>query len=353
MQRAVARVGSCAREFQQSEAVVEPLQHHGEAQRRHARGCQLNGQRVAVQAPADVAHQAAVGIIQFETLVGSAGAQGEQLEGGIAPCLVARRRSVGHRQDRQAVDHFARNAQRRLAGQQCAHACSLRHQLDQWRGQLSLQMFGAVQHQQHCDLLQRLAQGDKSVDVFGQRESESEGDGRGHTPRVVDGLQADPGHRSGRLLCPAGQQFLCKTRLAHAGAADHRHQSRARQRCLKLVQLAITSDQRAHAPGPEAPGNGQPRCFGHGLGHHGWRGAGQEHRQFQPVAKARNRADGTRTQYPAQARHLGGKVVLIDHQARPNALEQRGLGGQAAVVLDQHEQQVEGTGAQLQGLAVP
>ena len=55
---------------------------------------------------------------------------------------------------------------------------------------------------------------------------------------------------------------------------------------------------------------------------------------------------------PTVPRDLRRPVVLVDHEARPHALDQHGLGHEPAGILDQHEQQVEGPRAQVDGPAI-
>jgi hypothetical protein len=71
----------------------------------------------------------------------------------------------------------------------------------------------------------------------------------------------------------------------------------------------------------------------------------------QPVTVAWQCRDGARTQQLAQCADLRGDVVLFDHQAGPDAVEQLLLGDQPLVALGQCEQQIEGAAAQGHGLA--
>ncbi len=59
-----------------------------------------------------------------------------------------------------------------------------------------------------------------------------------------------------------------------------------------------------------------------------------------------------RAQDLAQRRDLHLEVVLLDDQARPDAIEELVLGDDAVAAVDQREQHVEGAGAEHGGAAV-
>ncbi len=73
--------------------------------------------------------------------------------------------------------------------------------------------------------------------------------------------------------------------------------------------------------------------------------------QFEAVAESRHRAYGAGAKNASQTRNLCRKIVFIDNDTWPDALQQRGLGHQPALVLDEHEQQVESAPAEFHGLA--
>jgi hypothetical protein len=78
VQRGVPRVGVLTLLLQQSEAVVEPREQFGEAQRRHARGRELERKRYAVEAAADLGDQRDVAGGELEAMIGGLRALREQ-----------------------------------------------------------------------------------------------------------------------------------------------------------------------------------------------------------------------------------------------------------------------------------
>ena len=72
----------------------------------------------------------------------------------------------------------------------------------------------------------------------------------------------------------------------------------------------------------------------------------------EPVPAPGDRRDGLRAEQLAQRADLHLQVVLLDHQPRPDRLEQLVLGDEPLAPLDQREQQVERARAQRRRLLV-
>ncbi|HWX68335.1 MAG TPA: hypothetical protein VNY25_01405 [Steroidobacteraceae bacterium] len=67
--------------------------------------------------------------------------------------------------------------------------------------------------------------------------------------------------------------------------------------------------------------------------------------KLEAIAEPRDGMDGACTQNASQARDLRRQVVLVHNETRPHALQQRRLGNQTSVMLDQNQQQIKGARA--------
>jgi hypothetical protein len=210
-------------------------------------------------------------------------------------------------------------------------------------------MLRAVEDQQGFAALERLAQALEAVDGLRQCDAQRE---RNRRRQVVDGLERlERDQRRGRVwtLLLAGEQFQREARLANARRAHERHQPLAREQALHRLELGAAADELSSRRHCRAPRNGGPLHLARGAV--GRSGCGVRDRQVQAVAETRHGPDRSRTQHAAQGSDLRRQIVLVDHESRPDALDQHALGDEPARILGEHEQEIEGPRSQLDGMA--
>jgi hypothetical protein len=116
---------------------------------------------------------------------------------------------------------------------------------------------------------------------------------------------------------------------------------------LDAPQILGPPDERRETLGPRAPRDGKARRLRPAGGRRSAGGVAPGDGELEPVAEAGHGADRAGAEDPSQARDLCRQVVLVDHEPRPDPLQQRGLGHQAAGILGEDRQQVEGACADL------
>ena len=121
----MARIRVTTRTAQQPEAVIEPLQKIGKAQRRHACGREFQCERNAIEPSADGAHQWRVRFGQLKSSIRGRRSLGKQHHARVMRGLTTRNIRRRHRQRRESVDELTGNAKGSLAGHQCAQRLGL------------------------------------------------------------------------------------------------------------------------------------------------------------------------------------------------------------------------------------
>jgi hypothetical protein len=312
-----------------------------QAERRHTCRRKLDRQRIPVEPAADFLDQALVGGPECEALVGLGGALRKQPG------------RFGGRQRPEAIDRLAQASQRCLAGYQDACAGHGIDQCRKRRGQFAGEMLRSIQDDQNAPVFERSLQSQKTVAVTRHRNSERERDGRGHVVDRLQRLERNQGRCDTRMLALDRKDFAREPRLPDARGPHEGDEPFSLQCVAHGAELDVAADELARVRcGCAMDGNGRARRRRRFVGAWARRGDGTGHGQVQPVTEPRHGADCACAQDPAQARDLGGKVVLVYHEPRPDALEQCRLGHEPAGILRQHEQQVECPSADLDRLAI-
>ena len=200
------------------------------AQALHARGGELDGQRYAIEGPANAGDHRKLCLGRIERVDAGADPLDEKLERRVAlrrGCI-----DLGHRrrhfEGADALHPFALNAQRLPAGGQQVHARGGRQQLlGQLRNRVD-EVLAVVDDDQHALVAQEGA--DAADGVRGERRDAERGGKRvGHEARVFEGCEADEEH----LMLEGGRKPVghgkCHGRLADAPRADEGHAAAGRQ----------------------------------------------------------------------------------------------------------------------------
>ena len=124
MQRAVARVERAARDLEQPEPVIEPLEQRCEPERRNARGGEFERERYTVEAAADFGDERRVCGGQLESPVGGRRPLRKQGDGRILAAS-ATASMMRDREHRQPIHDLSSNTERGLARHQRAHPLRL------------------------------------------------------------------------------------------------------------------------------------------------------------------------------------------------------------------------------------
>jgi len=210
-QRLLARARRAAAGGEDVEAVAQPRRDLVQRQRCHARRGKLDGQRHAVQAPADLLDRLLVLLARAEVRVGG-GALDEQ------PARLGQR---GH-----APGHLALAVQRLAARGQDAHARSgTQEVLGQARARVD-HVLAVVEHDDR--LAPREVRGERLLRRALGRDRGADGQGRGlgHEPTVREARELDEPDAVGNGL-DARQRLDGQARLAAAARADQREHPHA------------------------------------------------------------------------------------------------------------------------------
>ena len=337
---------------QQAEAAVQPRRHVGQGARAHLRRHQLQRQRQAIQAAADLRQAGRVVRRQREPGAVLADALDQQLHRGhLAQLIGLRIGRAGHVQRRHAPHHLARDAQRLAAGVQ---QLQLRQRPQQPRGQIGAtfhQVLAVVQHQQGVEAVKALVQSlqwrHAAVDAphgIGQRLGQQGGVAQriqGHPPDATGVLPANRFGQRQRQPC------LACTACAHQCQATGRWQQGPR-----LRHRRGSTQQRCRRRGQPAPGAGRRHPGARWLGRRRIACSLLDQRRREAVAATRHRGDDLVAERLAQGADLHRQVALFHHQARPDQGQQFAFANDAIAAFDQGQQQVEGASAQGQALAL-
>ena len=348
-----AQRGSCSRGEQQ-----EALAHAGvngmQPQHRHARRCELDGQRQPVELPAQIDHQRHVGLRDFEAGRSGAHARLEQKQRAVA--ADPRHGSVaGHGQRLEAALLFGPQAQRLLAGGQHAQRrCALQQPVDEVGDGLE-QVLAVVEHEQHLATCQRIDEGLEAGLALRNRHAELLRHGMRQKSGVGEAGELDPPCAVALALDLGAGNRLGKAALADAAGADHGDEPVQGEQAGEQHQVVVAADQirsrrRQVGPGPAAVARGRGGASRVRPGFGDARRIVMERRD-EAIAAPRHGGDGPPAQKLAQAADVHRQVVLFDHHGRPDDVEQLALGDHAVAPLHQSQQQVECAGSHLAVLA--
>ena len=198
---------------QQPEAVMQAVADLDQRQDAHPRRRQLDRQRHAVEAPADLRRGGGVLIGEAEIGPDLARAVGEQLD-----------RLVGQRQRRHPPTHLATNPDRLTARRHKAHRRAAAQQGNNQRGTCVQQMLTVVQHQQHPTVAdkpqQRVHRG--AARLVGQAQRADHRDR--HDIGIGDRRQIDQPHPAGESTGDLGRQLHRQARFTDTACAGERHE---------------------------------------------------------------------------------------------------------------------------------
>ena len=149
----------------------------------------------------------------------------EQRHRGVLRRHLLRNVGLRGRQCREPVDELAGDAQRRLAGDQHAHAARLRQQLRQRGGQRLAEVLGTVEDQQQREAAQCMPERREVIPVIRQRQPQRYRDRRGNVLGDLDGAQRHPRGRQARLVrprapAPPGRGASCPRRRCRRCSPD-------------------------------------------------------------------------------------------------------------------------------------
>ena len=257
-QRLLARARRAAAGGEDVEAVAQARRDLIQRQGRHAGRGQLDGQRHAVQAPADLVDRRPV-------VVGGA-------EARVRGCAL-REQAARLGQRRDAPGHLALAVQRLAARGEDAHAGAGAQQVFRQARTRVDHVLAVVEHDDGLTagqvrgkgLLRRAPGGDR--DAHGQR-------GRlGHQRAVGQPGELDEPDAVGDRI-DAGQRLDRQARLPAAARADQREQADAVEQADDLAALTLAADERGQRPGAgsrlvSVTGAGTPAARGTGRGSRG------------------------------------------------------------------------------------
>ena len=349
-QRLVVRHGGRVALGEQAEALVQSRGDLVHRKRIHARRRELDGERDAVETPADVRDGRGVAAIHVERVLRPARAVDEEAHRlrSRKPLEIEGRRRIpvrsiepiGDGERRHRVGRLARHAKALAAGGEDAQRPA---RLQQPLGELRArprQVLAVVQDEQQPAVrhmsFERL--GKRSPGGF--LDPEHRGHGLRHQPLVGERCELHEPHAIGVVDERDGRHLEGQAGLAGAARAGERHEPRGAQEPRDLFQLALASDETVERRGQVVVA----------LARRG-RGTGVVvELDGEPVAAARNGGEGLRAEELSQCRYLHLEVVLLDDDSGPDELEQLVLGDDPVAALDERQQQIEGAGADGRGL---
>jgi hypothetical protein len=174
----------------------QPLQQGLGAEQAHARGRQLDGQRQAIQAPADLGYCRGIFFRQLEAGPHGLGAlneqahrlgSGQRFEGGLFEI------GGGQAERRHGQELFRPQMQRLPAGDQHLQVGACLQQLCQLGGN-SRDLFQVIQQQEHFLVFQLFFHLIYQRALAGFTNANGAGDGRQDSGRIADGGQIDKIH---------------------------------------------------------------------------------------------------------------------------------------------------------------
>jgi hypothetical protein len=212
---AVAIAGEHAQAFGHGgQELVEPEQPHP------GRG-QFDGQRVAVELPAQFHDRRHLRVGQHEAAIGRLCAFGKQRHGAEGLGLPGRQRTLRHGQPGEPHHAFLGQLQRRLAGDEQAQPRRRSQQPLHQRSHLGQAVLGVVQRQQHLPGGQRLGQRRQRVAGCGL-QAQCGGQGAGQRALRAQRGEFHPAHPVGGRAGAQREQRLGQARLADAARPHQR-----------------------------------------------------------------------------------------------------------------------------------
>ena len=350
-QRRIARTA-----HQQAKAVVELVPQAVQAEVADAPGRQLQRQRNAVQAAADLGGHRQVGVAQHETIIDGCAALAKQLQRRvIAQGRIGRRAQGRQFQRRQTLQLLARDAQRLAAGsQQLQRGRALEQGIGQGGGGHD-HMFAIVQHDQHLALAQMGQQAGHRV-MRRHGHAKRRGQRQRHQMPLGHRRQVDKADAVGMAALHAHRQRHRHRGLADAAGADNAEQAHLRQLAgHRLDQLGTAQHAREQHRQVVAHLGGGRRWRGGHAGRGGLRRfARARHRRQETVAAPCDRGDiapafAPVAQHLAQRRQVYAQGGVVDHRLWPDDGQQLVLVDDLAGALEQRQQQVHRAAAQAQG----
>jgi hypothetical protein len=250
---------------------------------------------------------------------------------------------------RRAVEAFAVDAKRLLA--RCQDAETGRR-LEQRFGRPSnggAHMLAIVEHKEQALAAKRRGESlSRPLSIAGP-QPERRRDGAGREGGIRERRQLGEPDAIGEFRQQAPRDLERKPRLADAAAADQRHHAMARDERRQLLALALAADE----VGDRGGKIGRRRRIRHLAGRRRQSGRGvcrqRANRAREAIAA---QGDGENevavsAECPAQRRDLDLDVVLFDHRAGPDLVQQGLLRHQLAPRFEQHHQHVEGARPEL------
>jgi hypothetical protein len=239
VQRLVPAAGGPAARAQQPEAIPEPVDYMVHGQRPQAHGGQLDGQRNALEAAAELRDGVRVASVDLEARLNGRRPLQEQLHRVVLQQGLLRRRSVAgrHAQRRHRQDHLALDAERLPAGDQHLEAARGSQEPVEEDGAGVDQVLAVVKHKEQPGVRQVIGEHADQPAAGEVPEAERGGHHRGHQGGVSQLTQL---HESGPVgkrplqLCghPRGQP-----RLARPARPGQREKARALEQPPRLGDL--------------------------------------------------------------------------------------------------------------------
>ena len=244
-QRLVPGEGRPAAAGQEAEAVVQPGRDLLHRQGAHPGGGQLDGQRHAVEAAAQLGHRAGVLVGHGERGLDGPGALDEQAARiDLVQVAGAHGRAGlrgGQRGDRQ--DGLARDAQRLAAGDHDAHGrAGPHHRLGQLRA-FGQDGVAVVEQEEQAFALQVIHHGRQQRPAGRLRQAEDGHDGRQHEVRVGQRAALDEPHAVLEATEQQAGEAEAEAGLAHPTRTGQREQRRLLQDGRRLFDLALAADE--------------------------------------------------------------------------------------------------------------
>ena len=241
-QRLLARRQAAVFAAQQLEALRQPGLQPVQPQQRQARRRQLDGQRDAVQMPAQLDHRVAVVVAQGEAARYRLRLVDEQRHRAVAQRLARGRAGFRHRQRLEPEHALAVDVQRRLAGDEQPHARRAGQQRAGQRRHAVDHLVGVVEHQQGARRVQCLDQRRQRVVLRAQRDLQRLRRGARHLARVGHRRQVDPHHRQPAAGAHRFGRGPGQRGLADAARPKHGDQPMLRQRGSQCGQVVVAAE---------------------------------------------------------------------------------------------------------------
>ncbi len=327
-------------EIEEPETVVQHLQDLRRRERGRLRCGKLDGERVAVEPPADFRHRRGGGIRQpVSRPLG--GARREQFDRGKLARLVRRGPLAGVAfQPAQAVHALAADPEGLAARREDAHVIEVAGEPIHGSGHGRQKVLAIVEQQDVVLLLQRVHDARQRVPAR-HTEAERVGDRRRHELRIADRRKVDERGTVGALL---GHRMGCRDRdcrLADAAGADNRYDPR-------LLQIAQNGLDRTRPAKDARCSRWQTLAARRRCG----RGAclagrlGCLNRCDKSVATACHRRDVPGRAWiiaegPSQGGDIDLEVALVDDNVWPTTCQQLAFVHELAWSLDQCRQNIQ------------